>query len=70
MVVFDEKTVKWFLDTFLLFDPDGVVDLNELIDSTAIATGLAVTDELVEAYLYENKYLIEEGKVQGVEFLF
>ena len=70
MVVYDRDMVNWFLDTFLLVEPDGVVDLDELIDSTEIATGLAVTDELVEAYLYENKYIIEEGKVYGVEFWF
>lgn len=69
MVVYDDETVKLFLDTFLLVDPDGVVDLDRLIDETAIGTGLAVTEDLVEAYLYENKYLIEGGKVHGVEIL-
>lgn len=67
MVVYDDETVERFLDTFLLVDPDGVVDMDTLIDETSIGTGIAVTEELVEAYLYKNKYLIEEGKVHGVE---
>jgi hypothetical protein len=70
MPIYEDEIVKFFLDAFLVEDPDGEVEFDELIDNTEIATGLASAEELVVKYLYEKKAVIEEGKVYGFEFLF